>query len=771
MLEVIIIQEVELGKSFVSLDLYPNTKIDIVWENPFFLFDEISAMFSLTFNIPPTPKNMLIYNYPDRIAIKNTSFRYEAFIKHSGLQIAKGDIMLFKFDNDIQTQFAGSVEISKRPLSEIDLGTKEFNVDAYSISSFGTSENELNYSDAKWNEYKTDALEKSDYVADFPYCIAPVKKADTKWDGSESIYGLKNSLLQYINFFNARDKNFHIGNADHSHTPVIPFPAVHKVIDQIFGDDLANNLFNEGDLERLVFVSAGHPNYTEELYQTSSVLFDRPNFMQWYEDLQIKEFLIPVNEFTTYMSLGVSGVNLKWVLNRFMTNYRCNEAIKDLLKTFSITMFRVNRKWVMEFNNDIFDRGVVQTWNDKLDGKPVVIREKPKNYIFSFEGESSKIEENVIELETWADVFNDAIQAQPDNTFFYKISGSPQILSIEKITQGQNEQPVLIVKIERTALDTTSIKEHEEVFSISSKTKPLNMSIEKYWWKNHKWDPASLNPLGIEYGDLGDVLQKGHWHVPVIDKTDKDAPPNIMLFAGRKPVFVPGETLTPLSSPGYLSATLNGMMIDISFTDTNDFTDHNDYTQGYILEHRSGTDLSWYFSRNIYPVVHWDPLIPGVSVSIPSSSFKGVINELRIWGFSGSNSSQMVRIEINGMPVVDESGNMLSDEYPYLTNHHTDHKGNRMFDFSLIPNAQDSFIEIYHNKMKQWCEEEKLRIHANLKLSAADLMLLDMRDKILLHGRKFFIEKLQFSLYTDRISKTDASLISCETIVIEETPS
>ncbi len=765
MLEIIIIEEVEEGKSFVSLDLYPETRIDIVWENPFFLFDEISAMFSLSFNLPTTPVNLLAFNYPDRIPIKDTSQNYSAIIKHSGLQIAQGEIIFFKYDNDLQTQFVGSVEISKKPLSEINFGTKDFNVGLYGISSFGTSPNELNYSDAKWDDYKNEALARSEHEEDFQYCIAPVRKKDVEWSGDEAIFGLKNSLFQYINFFNAKFKNFHVGNPDHSHTPVIPFPAVHKIIDDIFGDGLQNNLFKENDLANLVFVSPGHPNYNEDLYQTSNVLVGPPTFMMWYENLQLKEFLIPVSEHTVFENLGVSGVNLAWYFSRFMPNYKCNETLKDLLKTFSITLFRVNRKWVMEFNNDIFDRDIIQIWNDKIDGKPEIIRELPKNYAFSFDGESSTFQEKVIEFETWADVFQDAMDAQPDIEYFYKTNGNPQILSIEKTTNGAGGQALLNAKIARTGLDASFNQDHEDTLSITSKVKPLNMSIEHYWWNNHKWDPMALNPLGIEYGDLGNALEKGHWHVPVIDKLNKDSAPHIMLFAGRKPTLSAAEGVAaPLQPPGFLLAQIDGNNIDVSFIDQNNFADHNNYSRGYTIEYRTDSEIHgsdyWFVHQQLYPGIDWNPP-QTIYATIPNSSFNGNVVQIRVWAFSGAHASSMALIEPNGLPEYEEATSNNDDEYPYLTNHHTDHRGEKIFDFSLIPDAPDSFIEVFHNKMKQWCENEKLRVNARFKLSAVDLMQIDMRDKILLHGRKFWIEKMQFSLTVSHIEPADVNLISC----------
>jgi len=101
----------------------------------------------------------------------------------------------------------------------------------------------------------------------------------------------------------------------------------------------------------------------------------------------------------------------------------------------------------------------------------------------------------------------------------------------------------------------------------------------------------------------------------------------------------------------------------------------------------------------------------------------------------------------------------ISDKYPYLTNHHTDVFGNRMFAFSLLPEVTDGIVDSFHSRKKAWVEKDKLKIRGFFKLNSQQIKNLDMRDKFHLRGKTFYIEKIEFSLSHDGVSKSDITLI------------
>ena len=71
------------------LDLYPNTELNIVWENPLFLTDRIPAAFSLSFDLPATPNNLKVFNYPNRVPVLGVYTSVNALIRHQGQYLSK----------------------------------------------------------------------------------------------------------------------------------------------------------------------------------------------------------------------------------------------------------------------------------------------------------------------------------------------------------------------------------------------------------------------------------------------------------------------------------------------------------------------------------------------------------------------------------------------------------------------------------------------------------------------------------------------------------
>ncbi|MBK6964584.1 MAG: hypothetical protein IPH20_11780 [Bacteroidales bacterium] len=93
--------------------------------------------------------------------------------------------------------------------------------------------------------------------------------------------------------------------------------------------------------------------------------------------------------------------------------------------------------------------------------------------------------------------------------------------------------------------------------------------------------------------------------------------------------------------------------------------------------------------------------------------------------------------------------------------HHTDHFGIKRLNTSLHPEGPDGLIEKYHGRMKAWVEKDKMRVKGSFCLTPLELKRLDIRDKVYLRGRLFYIEKLSYTLSNQQISLVDADLIEC----------
>jgi hypothetical protein len=98
-------------------------------------------------------------------------------------------------------------------------------------------------------------------------------------------------------------------------------------------------------------------------------------------------------------------------------------------------------------------------------------------------------------------------------------------------------------------------------------------------------------------------------------------------------------------------------------------------------------------------------------------------------------------------------------QYPYLMAHHTDHFGVQRLNTSLHPEGSGGLIEKFHGKFKQWVEKDKKRVRGSFKLTPLEIKNLNIRDKIHLKGRLFYIEKKEYTLMNKGISLVDMELI------------
>src|SRR5690606_35358876 len=80
-------------------------------ENPFMLEDRVPTPYSLTFELPPTPRNLQLFGYPDRIGSYTSGNSYnrsiEVVIRFNGLLIATGALILTEYDRTLKVNFSG----------------------------------------------------------------------------------------------------------------------------------------------------------------------------------------------------------------------------------------------------------------------------------------------------------------------------------------------------------------------------------------------------------------------------------------------------------------------------------------------------------------------------------------------------------------------------------------------------------------------------------------------------------------------------------------
>lgn len=593
-----------------NLDLPLNLEISIVEENPMFLDDKIPSPYSLSFEIPPTTNNLQCFGYAGRLTSLSVKKKLPARLFFFGIPFSTGEILLLEIEKNIKLQYKGSIDSSNvlLPLNQFVSGEYDFGaMEVLPVAPFSYDQN--------WwsNGYKTTMQNNAMNPQDF--AIAPVRIKDIDWNGNESQLGAKNTLYQYINYFNPVTQSLCVGNPSYMHTPIFPFPFVRKIIDDGFGAYLQSNPFATGDLAKLVMITFNHPRYNiDNLYQTIYPPGVNPTPY---------DAILPLIEDYSIAS-GNPEVLIK--MKSFMQAYAFNDFLKNLLKIFSMTAFP-GAKYSLEFNNEVMDRDVVVNLTDKLTGNLNVTYEEGKDYNFSYSGVADPEIENSIYMfsNTIKSCFDDSMNMNLNAENVFKDQFSNQIFLLTAKLKGLQSERRIKSEIKASGLYTKPVNTGKESYEVASEVTPLNMNIEQYWWEDS-------NP--------NDIISHKHWYVPVIEKGGVSEAPKIMFHAG-------------------MAATL----------------DNNQH------------------------------------------------------------------------------------QYPFLTAGNYDHFGVKRLNTSLLPDGPDGLLSKYHGKYKSWVEKDKTRVKGNFRLTPLEVKNLDIRDKILLKGRLFYIEKMEYSLMHKGISLIEMDLI------------
>ncbi len=492
-----------------TLNLPPDIQINFIEENPLFATDRIPAPYSLSFEVPPTANNLKAFNFAIRITSVNGIRKAPAEIRHSGMVMAKGEILLIEAENLLSLQFKGSREADEvnQNLNQLDYGT-------WSYGSFQYHAEDLDYQSAPLEEYVR-SMRAQAYLG-IDYVIAPVKIKDTTWTGLETRGGMTNSVRQYINYFNPLRKDFFIKDIRKAHTPILPFPYVHRIIDLAFGKTLESNPFASGDLASLVLISTNHHYYR----------FD--NLYSWFWVPPLEETIVEVM-FPLVDSYESSGglIPIRWNIMNFCQEYAFRELLKNLMKIFCMTAYP-GVKYRIEFNNDIMARTNRVNWDGKLAGDPVISWEEGKDYVFRYDKVRKSGEEIVRSHPNIQAIFETAIATAAESGTEYQDASNGAQYKITRTLRGLTSQPWLSCEVKSSPLASNEPAGNRDKTEVVSEICPAEMSIEQFWWE--------------DYGEPKDLVQKKHWFVPVIEKKDRSDPPCIMFFSGiARPFDVEGE--------------------------------------------------------------------------------------------------------------------------------------------------------------------------------------------------------------------------------------
>lgn len=822
MLEVICYKKNEDGniESAEHLQISPDTQIDIIWENPLFMFDEISVSFSISFAAPANQHNLRIFNFPDRVPVFGVITKIPAAIKHSGITILEGEILLSDFDKQLNLQFKGSTENIDQELNlnDLELGEKEFSITYPDKTEHGSGY--LDYSDAIWDEYVKDALKHSFLqdeegnnpqeagagYADLDYYHAPVK-VDEQWEGQSSIGGVHNAIRLYHNFLLAYgrrtnptetpadyfthwinspylEQNWpHIQwHEDHEeptigdpkkrwHTPVVPFIPLYKIINAAMKDTLTENPFETGDFKRLLIIGGKHPNNTLDfIYQSFAIdkrfytftivrVRDYGQFSsdyQWriLQSLDIHTGVLWKTDWSSDNDWGVLTfkseitdaeikINIPEGTTSFTLPDRENWEVDNLQQDDSI---------VGEYEYNEESTANIYYYNYKND--PFFEKyglDIPRESIYFNRQALFPISESDEGNIKWK--FKSFMQEYQFNEFFkdiLKIFGMTLFRGIKSFIEYNDDvmdRQVVVSWDEK--LDGELIKTREEAkvysFEFAGESKEKQENIKEFNnWNEVYWEIINNQPYAAQ-ADAEDDNKENEFFYKIAE-----TPQVIAVKKELKGVY---------NRPYITSRIVNSAL---ATSEKKTCPDKIFSVQTQVKPLNMNIEPTWHESEKIY----YDGDYPdGEEIFAPVKNtywHVPVMNKQ-----SKDDAPHIMLISDREMPwtwpITREEqhvyGQHYPNPYPYLTNHNKNAQGENIANFSLIPEADNGLLNKFHSRMKSWVEKPKLKIRGNFLLSALDLKELDMRDKIHIKDKLFYIKSINYSLTNDKISKSDVTLI------------
>ncbi|MFY0628589.1 MAG: hypothetical protein JXR07_19990 [Reichenbachiella sp.] len=356
-----------------QLDLPPEFKISLIYENPLLTQDKIPITKSLTFELPSTQNNLELLGRPDRMTSKNS------FKELDGLEIffgperlMYGTLIVKKYKRAISVFFrnSGLLDLIKLPINELTLERYDFGEGNEIFPGILTPD--------EWGYNYTELILNSTGGTD-KFVAPPVRISEETWPGEneDAIAPPTNNgrlamMTMYANMYHTpseelNDGQYTLGEINPHHATVYPSPFVSHVIEQIFGDLLVYNPFQEDiDLSKMILMNFYHPNYVrEKLLQRKGILSSREEV-----DFITDQF---------YFSL-----------EDFLSETKGNDLIKDLLKMISHSLFMVGNSVKIVSSEQVINSITQLDWSSKLVGKPQNSEEPPKEYRIAYDGISDE---------------------------------------------------------------------------------------------------------------------------------------------------------------------------------------------------------------------------------------------------------------------------------------------------------------------------------------------------------------------------------------------
>lgn len=480
-----------------AVQLTENFSLNLIIENPFVTAERIPTPYTTTFDLPSTPENLKFFKFPNRVTSKGGFKEYGCRVYFGAINILTGALVVQQYNKTIKAFFRGVVfsdNLTKK-LKDIDGEKYSFGMGSRRSISFTSEEN---YAHKYMQFMQSRVVGSQDFVA------APVRIKDVAWPNVNPLhapagYGYEALSLQYFNFFNAKDKVYTLGaGTDMRHGPVFPQPFLHTIFDEIFDDTLEENVFQQGELAKVVLVTSYHENFYDHIIEMyKGIILDNSY------DYNIEQY---------------------FKMESYLPELQSNEFFKDILKVFCCTLFSVGGKFRIVFNQDILNSKTIENWGDKLIGELSISETDALEYVYGYADNIDAMDDfvPVSTLGNLSDLVTLSV-IPADNEKEYMVASLNQVM--KKIaTNNPSFGPPVIYTYEVVNAGFGGFNDPVgESFDMISNVTPLPMTVDFYWWTN------TGSP---------DITRR-NWMVPIWEG-DRTKRPNIgyiMIYQGLNNTF------------------------------------------------------------------------------------------------------------------------------------------------------------------------------------------------------------------------------------------
>ena len=504
----------EIKVKKINVDLPPDISIAMTVENPVMAEDRLPIPYSLSFDLPMTPKNLWLFEYPNRIGAHKGDNLFRAYscqIYFQSLLIHDGTINLVSCDQTIKLNFKG-VDFNENlntAMFSKDIGEVQFSGDA--LYDFDP----INYEDPStyYFSYKNWATPLAynvnpDYIAapihvrtnnnEYRYYKDEIRSYYDRITGiiyrsSQTTHPVLEIQKQYLNCFNPAAQNFLFkgsSNSDQAHGIIFPIFRMKYLIDKLIGSNLIESPFETTALQDILI-----PTF-----------YLRNLFVTWSRPKPITSS--PLNDTPAFLTLS-----------EVLPNINANKFLQKILNLFCLTLVAHKGKFIVREIKEIFADPVKTNWTGKLQGQLSKTIQEAQFYDYGFEDPKYYSEEGATftEVATHADMQDKEFElVDHDDSYSetFLITSTLEIFIKKAYYQYYIVQNVegyeLVIGYDFKGYKKPPAKpdvDQENKFNAKSDIKQLYLSPAIYWnslnddplekkfWLVPKWDPENYEDI------------------------------------------------------------------------------------------------------------------------------------------------------------------------------------------------------------------------------------------------------------------------------------